>query len=225
MSPPQVAVAAVDLDDTLIAGQSQELLIRFLVRRRAAPFWLALYALMVTVLYRLGRPLDFAAIQRRVVRSFAGTEMTRMEVLYDEFVASVLAQRIRDDGRREIEALTRAGAKVILVSSAIHPLVDRISRIVGAAGTVATQLSGYPNGRFSGRIEGAMPSGAGKVDALRAHADEAFGPGGWRLWRAYGDHEADIELLASADEAVAVCPRAALQAVAVARGWKIAQWN
>jgi phosphoserine phosphatase len=76
-----ISRAAVDLDGTLLDGQRQELFIRFLVRRGAAPIALLCYVLVMTALYRFGRQLDFASIQRRVVASFAGMDVNHLQEL------------------------------------------------------------------------------------------------------------------------------------------------
>ena len=225
MISPTVRVAAVDLDGTLLDGQSQVIFIRFLARRGAVPVTLLWYVLFAGMLYRFGRRLDFAAMQRRVVARFAGMDVSRLRRLTEECIEAEILPRIRRDGTQEIAALHQAGAHVILVSAATHMLVEGVGAQVGTDGIVATRLDVPTNGRLSGLVDGAMLSGAAKLHALRAHADAVFGAGNWRLWRAYGDHESDIDLLEAADEAVAVCPSSRLLTIANERGWKTIEWQ
>ena len=222
---PSVRLAAMDLDGTLLAGQSQQLLTRFFVRRRVAPASLLWQVAAIYVLYRLGWKLDLAKLQRRVVRTFAGLDMDRLDRLYDEFVAAELMPRLRRDGRDELAALAGAEAKVILISAAIAPLVERVGSRIGAACAIGTRLAAPDGPRFAGEVEGTMLSGPAKAASFRDRADEMFGRGGWRLWRAYGDHDTDVDLLAMADEPVAVCPTPRLQAIAQSRGWKTVTWQ
>jgi HAD superfamily hydrolase (TIGR01490 family) len=221
-----ISIAAIDLDGTLLDGQSQELFIRFLARRGAVPMALLCYVLFVTALYRFGRQLDFAAIQRRVIASFAGMDVNQLQKLTDDFVTMDLVPRIRRDGWQEVVELQQAGAQVVLVSGTLRPFVEGVAAQVGVTSIVATRLPLLEHGRISDSIiDGTMLMGPAKLRALQAHADEVFGVGNWRLWRAYGDHEADIELLDAADEAIVVCPTAGLRAIARKRGWKTIVWQ
>jgi HAD superfamily hydrolase (TIGR01490 family) len=220
-----ISIAAVDLDGTLLDGQSQELFIRFLARRGAVPISLLCYVFVVTALYRFGRQLDFAAIQRRVIASFAGMDVNQLQKLTDDFVAVALMPRIRRDGWQEVLELQQAGAQVVLVSGTLRPFVEGIAAKIGVTSIVATRLPLLEHGRISDSIEGKMLMGPAKLLALQAHADQVFGVGNWRLWRAYGDHEADIELLDAAEEAIVVCPTAGLRTIARKRGWKTRVWQ
>lgn len=220
-----IRLAAVDLDGTLLDGQSQELFLRFLARRGAVPILLLCRVLAVTALYRLGRSLDFAAIQRRVVANFAGMDVKDLQNLADDFITADLLPRIRRDGRQELAELRKTGAQVVLVSGTLSPLAEGLAARIGVTGIVATKLAVLERGRISGSIDGPMLSGPAKVKALRAHADQAFGAGRWRLWRAYSDHEADVDLLDAAEEAIAVCPTAGLRRFALERGWKTTVWQ
>lgn len=225
MTDSPVRVAAIDLDETLIEGQSQQLFIRYLVRRRQAPLWLIAYGAFIFALYKAGFRLDYAALQQRAIRGFAGMPATTVDELCRDFAANDLPRHLCAGGRREIEELRRAGAALILISGAIEPLVAQIGAAIGIADVVATRVAPPTAGRFSGKIADGMLFGASKLEAVRRHADGRFGAGHWRLWRAYGDHDADLALLEAADEPIAVDPMPSLRAVAEARCWTIVTWR
>lgn len=223
--PRVVRLAAVDLDGTLLDGQSQALFLRHLVARRLASPLLLLRVLAWAMAYRLGLPLDIPKLHRQVVAGFAGIEAARLEGALDAFVKADLAARIRHQGRHEVQRLASDGAEVVLVSGSLEPLVARVRPLVAAHGVVATRLAPPLAGSVAGLLEGETLIGAAKAAALRAYADARHGAGNWVLWRAYGDHETDIPLLATAQEPVAVCPTPRLAAVARARGWPVVRWE
>ena len=80
-------------------------------------------------------------------------------------------------------------------------------------------------GHFTGRVEGEVVAGQGKVRAVRRWADESIGPGAWSIACAYGDHFTDEPLLELADEPFAVSPGSTLARVARRRGWQSLEWN
>ena len=224
MSTSLAHLAAIDLDGTILDGQSQRMFMRYLVRRRMAPLSLLIYVFGIFLLYGLGRKLDLSALQKRVVATFRGFDDARLQALFDDFTAIEVAGRIRPEARREIGALVDQGVHVVIVSGSIAPLVARAGALVGIDHIVATKIAPSRDGRNSGLVEGEMLAGKAKVEAIRAHADFVHGPGRWVLWRAYGDHETDIELLSAADEAIAVCPTPGLETVARARAWRVLNW-
>jgi phosphoserine phosphatase len=102
-------------------------------------------------------------------------------------------------------------------------IIDRIARLVGADGAVATRLAPPIDGRLSGQIASEMVYGEAKLAAMRRYAGERFND--WVIDSAYGDHESDQFLLAAAERAVAVNPDQRLEAIARRSGWQVVRWQ
>lgn len=96
---------------------------------------------------------------------------------------------------------------------------------LGIEGVAATHMELDERGHFTGRVEGEVVAGEGKVRAVCRWANEAIGEGAWRIARAYGDHFTDEPLLELADEPCAVCPGSTLSRIARRRGWRVARWS
>jgi phosphatidylglycerophosphatase C len=92
------------------------------------------------------------------------------------------------------------GHRVVLASASLEPYLLPLGRLLGVDGVVCTRLEQGPDGRLTGRLDGANCRGPEKerrvVEWLREHdlADAT-------LW-AYGDSRGDAELLARADHPV-----------------------
>ena len=220
---PPIRIVAFDVDGTLIEGHSQALLARYIVDRGDASRALMIQIAWWHALYRLGVRLPVARIQRQMVGAFTGAPVERMYTMLDAFAAAVLVDHLLPDALEQLRLLRREGAHVVLVSASLDLIIDRLAKLVGADGVVATRVITPIDGRFSGRIDGDMIYGKAKVDAIRRYANERFRH--WVFHAAYGDHESDQFLLAAARHAVAVNPDTRLEALAHRRGWDVVRWR
>lgn len=216
-------IVAFDVDGTLIEGQSQILFAHDIVRRGDASRVLLIQIGWWYALYRLGIRLPVAQIQRRMVGTFAGMPIDHMQSMVNAFIAEVLADRLFPDALAELNARRRDGAHIVLVSASLDLIIDRLARMVGADGAVATRLVPPIDGRLSGRIESEMVYGEAKLAAMRRYADERFSD--WVIDTAYGDHESDQFLLAAAERAVVVNPDQRLETIARRSGWQVVRWQ
>ena len=80
------------------------------------------------------------------------------------------------------------------------------------------------NGAYTGKVDGEVVAGEGKVRAVVAWAEERFGHD-WSIVYAYGDHFTDEPLLERADTPYAVCPGTTLSRIAKKRGWQSLNWR
>jgi HAD superfamily hydrolase (TIGR01490 family) len=220
-SPTRIVV--FDVDGTLIQGHSQILFAHDIVRRGEASRVLLIQIGWWYALYRLGIRLPVAQIQRRMVGAFAGMPIDHLHSMLDAFTTDVLADRLFPDALAELSARRRDGAHIVLVSASLDMIIDRLARMVGADGAVATRLVPPIDGRLSGRIESEMVYGAAKLAAMRRYADERFND--WVIDTAYGDHESDQFLLAAAERAVVVNPDQRLETIARRSGWQVVRWR
>ncbi len=102
----------------------------------------------------------------------------------------------------------------MVASGTYTPIAERFAARLGAS-AIGTDLAYDAEGRATGRFAGTMGTGQEKVARLKAMLGEAT------LEVAYGDTMADVPMLSLATIGVVVHPDAALERVAVARGWRI----
>ena len=217
------AVAAFDLDGTVLRGQSGSAWAWHLAGRRLIPARVAVRVAVLLVRYRQGAPLDYDRLAEELLGEFRGRPIAHFEALLDRFVADRLVPQIRREARATMARLEAEGAHVVLASAALAPIVERMAGHLPVAGWIATELAAPVDGAFAGRLGGPIRYGTAKLDAIRAHAEARFAA--WRLTHAFSDHQSDLELLEAAELPVAVNPSPGLARIARARAWPIARWR
>src|SRR5439155_20562205 len=107
-----------------------------------------------------------------------------------EAFAERLRTRLRSDVVERLGWHRERGDEVVIVSASLAVYLEPLGRTLGATAVLATGLEVCPDGRLTGRLEGANVRGAEKAARLRGYlAGERC-----ELW-AYGDSRGDRELL------------------------------
>lgn len=185
-------VAAFDVDGTLTTG---DCVAPFL--RRAAG------ARLVTTLAR--RPLELARalgrgdrdrLKELVCSSLSGLEAAEVNRLGASFAREVFEGRMRPDTVARLRRHRELGHAVVLASASLDPYLLPLGELLGVDAVLCTRLEHGPDGRLTGRLEGANCRAAEKARRVRAWLEDA-GLSDAELW-AYGDSDGDTELLALA---------------------------
>lgn len=211
-------IAFFDLDGTLVTGQTQHLLVRFLRRRGLVSWRFLVGAGLWFAAYKAGLVKATDRARARGAELLAGRSPADVARLMDAFTAEVLLPRLHAGA---VEALRRHDARgdlVVILSAAIEPLVVSLGRSLGVQACEGTRLA-VSDGRYTGALASRALYGAEKARVARRYlAERGVDPA--RCW-AYADHETDLELLRSVGRPVAVRPRPGLKKVALAQGWRV----
>lgn len=213
----------MDVDGTLIRGQSQFYVLSALAKAGHIPYPLLLRAAWWYLKDRRGwGPLDIAPQRDMVMSRLRAVPFDAIEAVCRDAAGRILKRHLRPEALAAIRGWQAEGAHVMLVSASIDLIVEPLRDAIGADGMVATRIvrSG-PN--HSACIEGGIAIGPAKWTFLCDYADARFGS--WRLAAAYGDSDGDLDLLSHAEKPVAVGPSRNLRRVARARGWEIMNWT
>ena len=218
-------VAVFDFDGTSIDGQSGALFTRYLhqghlmsARRLARLVWWG-------ARYKLHLPYRQDEARELVFGALAGRSAAEVDALMGRFHDEVLAPLYRPQALEEVARCHARGLVVLLVSATFEPIAALGARALGADGFVATRMERDAAGGYTGHVDGPVVAGAEKYRAAARWCDERFGPGGWSLEAAYGDHHSDADLLGHARRPYAVCPGKALAAAARRGGWSTLDWD
>ena len=215
--------AFFDLDRTLMAGSSAFQFGRasyeagLISRRRlAADAW-------ANIQFRLRGSTDEATAQLRdrIFQSIEGVHVRDLQRLAPAVLAGILprvypqmldvAYRHQDEGRL-----------VYIVTAASHELATLLALVLSFDGGIGAR-SEIVDGRYTGRPSGPFTYREGKVEAIRAAAEQE----GIDLAAsyAYSDSESDLPMLRAVGHPVAVNPDGALARVAKEQGWEVMRFE
>ncbi len=213
-----MALALFDLDNTLIAGDSDHGWGEFLVaQNRVDP---AYYKRMNDQFYRdyqNGR-LDMNAYLEFALQPLAQLPAEELARLHRLFMEEVIAPLWLPRAAQLLQQHRERGDTLIVITSTTRFVVEPISDKLGTDVLIATEPE-LIDGRYTGKVAGVPSYREGKVVRLNAWLAET----GQSLAGScfYSDSINDLPLLEIVDRPVAVDPCEQLREEAQRRGWEI----
>ena len=213
-----MALALFDLDNTLLAGDSDYLWGCFLAReglvdgeayeRENLRFYRD---------YQAGR-LDIHEFLRFALRPLADHDPELLETVRARFVAETIAPIVAPGARALLDRHRAAGDRVAIVTATNRFVTGPIAALLGVDDLLATEPQRV-DGRYTGEPDGVPCFREGKVTRLHAWlaAEGLDLAGSWF----YSDSLNDLPLLEAVDHPVAVDPDPTLAATAAERGWPV----
>jgi HAD superfamily hydrolase (TIGR01490 family) len=214
-------LALFDLDNTLLAGDSDYEWGQFLVDRGVVDR--ARYEAENAAFYDQYKAgtLDIHEFLGFALRPLAAHTAEELDRWHAAFMAERVRPMIRDGARALIEKHLGAGDLCAIVTATNSFVTAPIARELGVPHLVATEPERI-EGRFTGRVAGTPCFREGKIARveqwletlgarLASFAESAF----------YSDSHNDLPLLERVSRPVAVDPDARLQAEAHRRGWPV----
>jgi HAD superfamily hydrolase (TIGR01490 family) len=201
-------LAVFDLDNTLLAGDSDYLWGVFLVENGVVDA--EHYARSNERFYREYQDgtLDIHSYGAFVLQPLVERKLDEMQALRARFIRERVVPMVAPGARPLLDRHRSAGDTLLITTATNHFVVEPI----------ATDPE-VIDGRYTGRLHGTPNYQAGKVTRLRAWLDRDQPR--FEHISAYSDSHNDLPLLEMADRAVAVDPDPTLRAAAAARGWEI----
>ncbi len=213
-----VSLALFDLDNTLIAGDSDYEWGEWLVHKnKVAPDY---YKRMNEGFFRdyEAGTLDIHAYLAFALAPLAAIDKDELDALHREFMDQVIASMWLPDAEKLLAKHRAAGDRLVIISATNRFVVDPICRKLEVDAVIATEPE-FVGGRYTGKVLGTPSYREGKVerlhDWLREHKANLQGS------YFYSDSINDVALLQIVDHPVAVDPDARLRVEAEARGWPV----
>ena len=213
--------AIFDLDRTLIAGPSGPAFSSHLgaagIRQRNLPG-----ADLVALSYRLlGETAITAPTAQLAARATAGWPVDAVRAAA-EAAADELEGMVQPYAPGIIAEHREAGRLLVMATTSPEPLVAPFAERLGFDAVVATKWTSA-DGAYTGGIDGSVVWGRGKLEAVRAWAEEAGVDlaGSW----AYSDSYYDAPLLDAVAHPTAVNADLRLVALARLRGWPLRHFD
>ena len=211
-------LALFDLDNTLIAGDSDYLWGRFLVERglvdgeryeRANEQFYADY--------RAGC-LDIHAFLRFALAPLAAHPLEQLLRLREAFVRERIEPILLPAARDLIQHHRSSGDTLVVITATNAFVTAPIAAAYGVPHLIATEPE-QREGRYTGAVAGVPAFKGGKVERLAAWLEEHGGSLEGSSF--YSDSHNDLPLLLAVERAVAVDPDPLLLAEAERRGWPV----
>ncbi|MCO6439997.1 MAG: HAD family phosphatase [Nitrococcus mobilis] len=213
-----MALAIFDLDNTLLAGDSDYLWGRFLVDKEIVDgseytaenerFYQA---------YQTGT-LDIHGYLRFALRPLAQHEPGQLRAWRAQFIDERIRPIVLDQGRELVESHRSRGDTLLIITATNRFLTEPIAALFGIDHLLATdpEMAGE---RYTGAIQGIPTFREGKIKALETWSKHT----GHQLTDSYfySDSHNDIPLLERVAYPVAVDPDPELRQQATQRGWPI----
>jgi HAD superfamily hydrolase (TIGR01490 family) len=207
-----------DIDNTIIKGQSQALLLKFLFSRNYIPLVYYVRLMMWFMVYKLGFVDNPLKIMKRAFEFLKGKNRKDVEEIIEIFFQTVLRNKFYPEALEIIRMHQKEGREVILVSNAVDVLVERIAKFLNLSKYLCTRLE-VVNGVYTGNIDGGIMYSENKLEAVKKYIS-SYDFSLDRSW-GYGDHESDSHLLLNVKYPYAVNPSSGLAKIASVNNWEI----
>jgi HAD superfamily hydrolase (TIGR01490 family) len=213
-----MVLAIFDLDNTLLAGDSDYLWGRFLVEkgvvdgdyyeRENERFYSQ---------YKAG-DLDIHEFLRFSLAPLRNNPAERLHSLREEFIEQRITPLITVTAQQLVEKHRKAGDRLMIITATNAFVTRPIAERFGIGELIATEPETL-NGHFTGEVAGEPSFREGKVSRLQQWLEENGETlrGSWF----YSDSHNDLPLLERVDNPVAVNPDDTLAEVARSRQWPI----
>lgn len=204
-------LAIVDVDGTLIRGQSQQHLIKYLLKRKLVSKWFFIRLNLWFVGYKLGLVHDIQGVLQYALSYFKGKDAASIDEVMDHFIEHTIKLQMYPKSVELIEELRSKGYYILLLSGAIEPVISRIAKMYHADNYVCTRVE-ILEGKYTGKLAHEIVYGANKVDMLKKFITEHR----FTLTdsAAYADHVTDLPLLKAVEHPFVANPSTAMKKIA-----------
>ncbi|ERS88702.1 phosphoserine phosphatase [Marinobacter sp. EVN1] len=213
-----LTLAIFDLDNTLLAGDSDHAWGEFLVEegmvdaeeyKRANDRFYQEY---------LNGELDVFHYQRFVLAPLTRHNMDELEDWRAAFMAKKVQPMMQDKAVKLLAEHREQGHTLMIITATNRFITEPIAELLGVDHLIATEPE-LVNGKFTGEVAGTPSFQEGKVerlnDWLTAHGESLEG-----AWF-YSDSHNDLPLLRKVENPVAVDPDPTLEKTAIENGWAV----
>jgi len=208
----------LDLDNVIIKGQSQELLIFFLLKKKMISF-VSFFKIFIWFLsYKLGIVDNPKKIMEQTLELFKDKKIEEVERIAGDFFDEVLKKFIFCEIIDIIRKHGEEEREILVVSNAVDIIVQHVVKFLNIENFIGTRLEIIDN-RLTGKILGDIIYGDNKRNAVDRFLKEKtfFLRDSW----VYADHISDLSILMMARNAYAVNPSKKLFIEAKKRNWPI----
>jgi HAD superfamily hydrolase (TIGR01490 family) len=214
-------LALFDLDNTLLAGDSDFEWAQFLISRGVLDRELHEAKNQEFYDHYKAGTLDIHAFLDFQLAPLSRHPREELDGWHREFMAERIRPMIGEPARALVRQHVDAGALCAIVTATNSFVTGPICREFGVAHLVAT-IPAQQGGRFTGKPRGTPAFKEGKIERVNAWLESlGLWEGAFETSHFYSDSHNDLPLLERVSHPVAVDPDETLRAYAVAAGWPV----
>ncbi len=216
-----MALAIFDLDNTLLAGDSDHAWLDFLASLGAVEGDSLREANNRYYQEYLEGTLDIHEFLRFVLAPLARHSRNELDAWHRQYMARKILPMITVQSRALLEKHAQEGDTRLIITATNRFVTGPIARELGVEELLATEVEEDGHGNYTGRSTGIPCFREGKVERLRLWLAERNLPWEDTLAGAcfYSDSHNDLPLLELVGRPVAVDPDTTLEEIARERGW------
>ncbi|CAI8166987.1 MAG: putative phosphatase [Cellvibrionales bacterium UBA7375] len=213
-----MALAIFDLDNTLIAGDSDHSWGEFLVDQNIVDR--QLYKKMNDKFYADYESgcLDIFAYLEFSVEPLTQFSLQELDILHQQFMRDVIEPMKLDQAETLINHHRQVGDRVLVITSTNRFIVEPICKSLGINEIIATDLQ-IIDGKYTGKVDGTPTFKEGKVERFNQWLKEQNTNNQGSYF--YSDSINDMPMLLEVTYPIAVDPDPALRKEAESRHWEI----
>jgi HAD superfamily hydrolase (TIGR01490 family) len=213
-----MALAIFDLDNTLIAGDSDHSWGEFLVDQNIVDR--QLYKKMNDKFYADYESgcLDIFAYLEFSVEPLTQFSLQELDKLHQQFMRDIIEPMKLDQAETLINNHRQAGDRILVITSTNRFIVEPICKSLGIDEIIATDLQ-IIDGKYTGKVDGTPTFKEGKVERFNQWLSEQNINNEGSYF--YSDSINDMPMLLEVAYPIAVDPDPALRKEAESRHWEI----
>lgn len=213
-----MALALFDLDNTLIAGDSDYLWGCFLAEKGLVDRYTYEEAnLRFYEDYKNG-VLDIHEFLSFALSPLAENESSVLRALHEEFMVNKIQPIMTEGGKAKIATHQQQGDHLVIITATNSFVTAPIAEAFGIKTLIATEPE-IINGKYTGQVSGIPCFQNGKISKLNDWLENSAMSLAGSVF--YSDSHNDLPLLEKVDYPVAVDPDDTLRTIATERDWEI----
>lgn len=198
-------LAILDIDNTLVKGQSQRHFIAHLYNKGYITTYRYVVIMAWFILYKLHLVKDTAKMLSFALQIFKGKSIDEIDNLVDACVKEKISHLYFKNTPTIIKSLENNNFEIVLLSSAVEPIVKSIARDLHVKRYICTKLSQL-NDKLDGETIGSQVYSNEKLNKILTLIDESQETYSQIL--VVADHYSDIPILRWAKKAIVANPQA-----------------
>jgi len=215
------SIAFFDMDNTLLKGDSDNLLVAYMIGTRRLGMATLVKMARFNLLALLDR-VDIEEWRRWVYREFGRFKAEELMPIVEEGYKRRIMPRLYSEGVDSIAAHKQKGHLTVIATAAWEFIAEKVRVQLGADDKISS-IAGFENGHLSDDLRNLLPYNEGKRATAQLYAAERDVD--LNNCYLYTDSIADLPLLEAVGHAVVVNPGKGLRQLAVERGWQVLNWN